>query len=271
VVALHTVDWGVDDFYGGAMPLDDTVTDALNGGLTRVGVADDAAFADVLAAGFELRLDENDSGALPGVAFGAEGSEDGGQDESGGDEGDVHCEKRKSKSSAARRMTIFICLREEFAGSEEAGVGAFAEGDSGIVAEFLGNLAIAGVDGKDGSCAALEHAVGEAAGGGTDVDAGEAGKIDGPVGESVLEFEAAAADVLEVGAQETNSGCGGDGGAWLVDALLIDENASGEDEGLSAFAGGGVAEVDEKLVETDLFVALFCGVHDFRDSREICR
>ncbi len=161
-------------------------------------------------------------------------------------------------------------MREEFAGSEEAGVGALAEGDAGIVAEFLGDLAIAGVDGKDGSCAALEHAIGEAAGGGADVDAAEAGEIDGPVGEGVLEFEAAAADVLEVGAEEADGGCGGDGGAGLVDALFVDENAAGEDEGLSAFAGGGVAVVDEKLVETDLFVALFCRVRHFFDSREIC-
>ena len=108
--------------------------------------------------------------------------------------------------------------------------------------------------------AALEHAVGEAAGGGADVDAGEAGEVDGPVGEGVLELEAAAADVLEVGAEEADGGGGGDGGAGLVDALLVDEDSAGEDEGLGAFAGGGVALVDEELVETDLFVAFFCGI-----------
>ena len=80
------------------------------------------------------------------------------------------------------------------------------------------------------------------------------------MGEGVLELETAAADVLEVGAEETDGGGGGDGGAGFVDALLVDEDAAGEDEGLGAFAGGGVALVDEKLVETDLLRALFCGV-----------
>lgn len=103
----------------------------------------------------------------------------------------------------------------------------------------------------------LQHAVGEAAGGGSDVDAGEAGERDGPVGEGVLEFEAAAADVFEVGAEEADGGIGGDGGAGLVDALLIDEDPASEDEGLGAFAGCGVAVVDEEFVETDFFVAGF--------------
>ncbi len=142
--------------------------------------------------------------------------------------------------------------REEFAGGEEAGVGALAEGDARVVAELLGDLAVAGVDGEDGGCAALEHAVGEAAGGGADVDAVEAGEVDVPVGEGVLELEAAAADVFEVGAEEADGGVGGDGGAGLVDALLVDEDAAGEDEGLGALAGGGVAVVDEEFVETDL-------------------
>jgi hypothetical protein len=68
------------------------------------------------------------------------------------------------------------------------------------------------------------------------------------VGEGVLEFEAAAADVLEVGAEESDDGGGGDGSAGLVDALLVDEDAAGEDESLGAFARGGVALIDKELV-----------------------
>src|SRR5207245_1177502 len=115
----------------------------------------------------------------------------------------------------------------------------------------------------DRSRAVLQHAVSEATCGGSDVDAGEAGEVDRPVGEGVLELEAAATDVLEVRAEEADGGGGGDGGAGLVDALLVDEDAAGEDEGLGAFAGGGVALVDEELVEAELFgagffEALFC-------------
>jgi len=99
----------------------------------------------------------------------------------------------------------------------------------------------------------LEHAVGEAAGGGADVDAGEIGEVDGPVGEGALELEAAAADVFEIGTEEANDGVGGDGGAWFVNTLLVDEDTAGEDESLCAFAGGGVALIDEKLVDAELW------------------
>src|SRR4029077_12649803 len=93
----------------------------------------------------------------------AEGSEHCREDEGGGDEGDVHGKKRKSRFSAARRMTTIIFVSEEFAGGEEAGVGAFEEGDAGIVAVLLGYLPVAGVDGEDRLRAVLQHAVGEAA------------------------------------------------------------------------------------------------------------
>ena len=43
----------------------DAVADAFDGLLAGFGVADDAAFADVAAAGFELGLDEDDGFALP--------------------------------------------------------------------------------------------------------------------------------------------------------------------------------------------------------------
>ena len=56
------------------------------------------------------------------------------------------------------------------------------------------------------------------------------------MGEGALELEAAAADVFEIGAEEANDGVGGDGGAWFVNTLLVDENATGEDESLCSFA-----------------------------------
>ncbi len=226
MVALHAEDGRVDEVEVGAVLLEDAVADALDGGLAGVGVADDATFADVGATGFELRLDEDDDFAAPGLVGCAEGAEDCGEDERGGDEGDVHRDEGWCGCAG----------REEFARSEEAGVGAFAEGDAGIVAEFLSDLAVASVDREHSGGAALQHAVGEAAGGGADVDAREAGEIDGPVGEGALELEAAAADVFEIGAEEANDSVGGDGGTWLVNTLFVDENAAREDESLCAFA-----------------------------------
>ena len=256
MVAFHALDGRIDDFDVGAVLVEDAVANALDGGLAGAGVANDASLADVFAASFELRLDEDDGLTAPRLAQCAEGGEDRGEDESGRDERDVHCEEGWSWMRGG----------EEFAGGQEAGVGALAERDAGIVAEFLGDLAVAGVDSEDRLCAALQHTVGEASGGGSDVDASEAGEIDGPVGEGVFEFEAAAADVLEVGAEEADGGGSRDGGAGLVNSLLVDEDAAGEDEGLGAFAGDGVTLVDEKFVEASLFgagllvEALFCGI-----------
>lgn len=93
MVALHAVDGGVDDFDGGSALLGNAFADALDCLLAGVGVADDASLADVFAAGFELRLDEDDGFALPVVAGSAEGFEDCREDEGGGDEGDIHREE----------------------------------------------------------------------------------------------------------------------------------------------------------------------------------
>jgi hypothetical protein len=223
--------------------LEDAGADAFDRTLAGVGVADDATFADVGATGFELRLDEDDYFAVPGLVGGAECAEYRRKHEGRGDEGDVHRNERWSGCAGC----------EEFAGGEEAGVGSFAQGDARIVAQLMGDLAVAGVHGEDGDGPALEHAVGEAASRCSDVRTREAGEFDGPVGEGALELETAAADVLEVGAEEANDGVGGDGGTWFVNTLLVDEDAARKDKGLGTFARGGMTLVYEKLVNTVLW------------------
>jgi hypothetical protein len=141
--------------------------------------------------------------------------------------------------------------RSELAGGQEAGVGALEEGDAGVGAELVVDLAVAGVDCEDRSCAGLEHAVGETAGGGSYVGAGEAFDGDVPGGEGGFELEAAAGDVAQVVAEETDGGVVGYGGAGLVDALLVDEDAACDDHGLGALAGGGEVAVYEELVEAE--------------------
>jgi hypothetical protein len=93
VVAFHAADRRVDDVDGCAALFDDAVADTLDGGLTSFGVADDAALADVEAAGFELWLDEENGFALPGIFRTAKRCEHGGKNEGGRDEGDVHGEE----------------------------------------------------------------------------------------------------------------------------------------------------------------------------------
>jgi len=115
-VAFHAEDGRIDEVEGLAAQLVDGGFDAVDGELVGGWVPDDASFADVLATGLELGFDEENGFALPACVGGSEGSDDGGEDEGGGDEADVEGEEGdggcwgmgggRSRSSAARRMTI---------------------------------------------------------------------------------------------------------------------------------------------------------------------
>ena len=143
-------------------------------------------------------------------------------------------------------MTSLLCNTP---GLEQPGVGALDEADAGVGAELHGDLAEAGVNGDDMGCAMLEEAVSEDAGGGTDVEAGAGGDDDGPVGKGSGELEAAAADVLLLFAEDADESVGGDGDAGLVELLLVDEDATGEDEGAGTGAARNKGSLDEKQVK----------------------
>jgi len=230
LVAFHASDGGGDGFDDLPVEGADAVGDAVDGELVGLGVADDAAFADVAAAGFELGLDEDD-----GFDERRGGGEDGFEKEGGGDERHVHNQEQGLAGVEGAR-------------GEEAGVGALHEGYAGVSAELHRDLAEAGVDGGDVGCAVLEEAVCEAAGGGANVKAGAAGNGDLPMFEGFFELEAAATDVALLLAEEAYGGVGRNGGAGLVHLLLADENAAGEDEGAGALAAGDQAEGDKEEV-----------------------
>ena len=232
-IAFGAGDGGVDDVEVAATEFGGAGADAIDGQLVRGGVADDAAFADALAAGFELGLDEKH--CVYGGPF-RERCEDRRKHEGRGDKGHVH---RKEGNT-----------RRQVAGVKKAGVGALHEGHAGIVAERLGDLAVAGIDGEDAGGAVLEHAVGEAAGGGTGIQTKAAGEVDVPVVKGGFELESAATDVAQIGAEEANGDIVGDGVTRLVGLLFVDEDAAGEDEGLSAFACRDESAFDEKFVQT---------------------
>ena len=67
--------------------------------------------------------------------------------------------------------------------------------------------------------------------------------------ERFFQLETAAADVLEVFAQEANIGCIVDAGSGLIDFLTVDQDLAGEYQGLGAFAGGGQAAFEQQFVE----------------------
>src|SRR5690606_20778771 len=75
--------------------------------------------------------------------------------------------------------------------SKVAGVGAFENDDPRVLAQLPGELAVADVDGIDAHRAARQQDVGEAAGRSPDVEADEAGGIDGETVQAMDELQAA--------------------------------------------------------------------------------
>jgi hypothetical protein len=235
VVALHSFDGGVDYFERLAAQRGRGGGNSINGVLARGGVANDAAFAYGFATGLELGLDEQDEVSLPRSLLASESGEYGRKDKGGGDERDVHGDQ----------LNMF----GERGGFKQASVGSLHQGDARISAEPFGDLAVAGVDGEDGGCAALKHAVGEAASRGSDVQAGEAIGFQAPVIKGTLKLEAAAGDVLEVLAEHADAGGVGDGSSGLVDALVVNQDAPGKDKRLGALTGGREGQIDEVFIE----------------------
>lgn len=75
-VAFHAQDGRVDESKGLAAEVADGGFYAVDGQLVGGGVSDDAAFAYVLAPGFELGLDQEDGFTLPMDVCGREGRDD---------------------------------------------------------------------------------------------------------------------------------------------------------------------------------------------------
>ena len=77
-------------------------------------------------------------------------------------------------------------------------------------------MAVTGVNGEHAGGAVLQHAIGKAAGGGADIHADGGFEQDVPVDERRLQFEASAADITGIGAEQTDQAIVGDGVPGLV-------------------------------------------------------
>ena len=146
------------------------------------GVADDAA-ADPLAAELELRLDHRQH-----LAAGRQAARDRGQDLGQGDEGDVDGRQRGREGQVG--------------GQQLAGVEALDHGHPRVFAQAHVDLAVGDVDRGDPRRAALQQAVGEAAGRGADVEAVAPGDVDPERLQRVLQLGAAARDVARAGVDD---------------------------------------------------------------------
>src|ERR1700738_181174 len=135
---------------------------------------DDAAGADVFARQFELGLYQDQK-----IGAGLGGLRSGRQDFADGDEGDVEDDQ--------------IDWFGDVAGAKVAGI-AGDSNDAAVVAQLPGQLIDIHVHGVDAHSSVLEEAIGESAGGCSDVQANARVRIDGKVLQSAFQLHSASAD-----------------------------------------------------------------------------
>jgi hypothetical protein len=202
--------------------------DGGDGFLVELRVGDDAAFGDVGRGEFELGFDEDEEVGAGGGA---------------GDGGGKNFAKRNEGHISGDEVDAL----GDVAGRKIAGV-AFDGEDEWVLLESPGQLIRVDIRSEHQFCAVLEKAVGEAAGGGAEVEANAAGGVERKVGESGCEFEAGAGSEFLAGG-EFEAGIGGDGSAGFVGAEAVEADFAGEDEGLGFFFGVSEAAGDEGDVE----------------------
>lgn len=202
--------------------------DGGDGFLVEERVSDDAAFGDVGGGEFELRFYEDEKVGLGG------GAGDGGSKNfANRDEGEVGGNESSGLGN--------------FAGRESAGV-VFDLDDTGISLECPGELMSVDVDGEDALGAMVEETISEAAGGGADVEAGEADGIEREIGEGGFEFEAGAGGEF-LASGEFEAGVGGDRSAGFVGAEAVEADFAGEDEGVGKFLSVGEPALDQSEIK----------------------
>jgi hypothetical protein len=235
-IALGAEDGRIDDFNFGASQGDDGFADLGNGAKLGRLTAHDSAFANQSAADFKLWLDEENEFAARLSFVGKRGTQGRGQHLGRGDEGDIHGDE----FDRLGHLLQFEITRVGFLQQTDARVGAKTRID----------LTVSGIDGENAGGSVLQHAVGKTAGRGSNIHANGALERDAPVGERGLEFEASAADITQVIAEQANDAIVGDRVARLLNFLLIDKDASGENHGLRALARWYETTFDKKNVNS---------------------
>src|SRR5690242_18558707 len=95
----------------------------------------------------------------------------------------------------------------------------------------------------------VKKTIGEAAGGGADVEANEARGFDREVLQSAFQFHARAARILEVAALHIELGIGCDWSSCFASDYIVHADFAGKDHSLSFWLGFGETALDEEKVE----------------------
>ncbi len=215
---------------------------ALDRFLVQRGVAHDAARADILAVEFKLRLDQ-DQIFRGGSGRGHHGGEHLGR----GDKRNIqsHQVRGLGNLSGAKISGVFLELN-------------YAR----VLLHAPGHLLGRHVDRIDAARTMLQQAVGEAAGGGADIEASFARGVDAEILERAFQLESGAAGVFCGGSADFDVRVGGDLGSRFFAAGAVYADFSSQDHGLRFFAGFGEAAFDDQEVEPFFFGFWFGGHGD---------
>ena len=133
--------------------------------------------------------------------------------------------------------------------SEISGVGLLQQLHAQIRPQPCVNLAVSRIDGDHLSGAVLQHAIGKSAGGRSNIHASSAGEIDLPVAQRCFQLQAAASNVFEVLAEQSDGSVKIDAGAGFLNFLFVDQHATGKHHCLCALARRHEAALHQKLVD----------------------
>src|ERR1035437_4018666 len=195
------------------------------------GVGDDAAaFVGLGLARFKLRFDERDDSAS------------GFQQRHGGRQDFFQRDERAVNDGE-------VGGRGELFRFEITRIGFFHDHHAVVTAEFPRELAPADVHGKNFCRAVLQQTISEAAGGGAEVERGEAGDGELKMNEGVFELVAAAADVF-FRRDQNNFVRGPDGVAGLACGTAVDADLASKDGAFGAFAAVAEGAFDERLIKS---------------------
>src|SRR5580658_724000 len=187
-------------------------------------VAHNTALAHEFPSGFELRLDQDDH--LPAVAL------LGRRREGGAYYGRQNRGRGNKRHVDHDEVYVFA---NRFS-SHIACVGFFQESNARILAQLEIHLPVTRVDRDHASCAVLQQAIGEPTGGGADVEANSARNIYIPVLKGAFKFQSAAANILQIFAEQPDRRVGQNLGAGFLDLLVVNQHFPRENQGLGAFS-----------------------------------
>ena len=168
------------------------------------------------------------------------------------DEGNIHAEELNGFA--------------QLVGRDAADVGALHIDNALVGAQLPSQLTVADIHSIDLDGTVLQHTVGEAAGGGTDVHADFSVRRQREALHRLFQLQSATADVADVVAAHLDLGVFLDHLAGLVHLLLVDEDDAGHDHGLGALTALDQTMLNQILIQSDFQDT----VSPFTVSRMVC-